>query len=172
MFRCTPDPFAQAQADSLATARQHLVALQVILAADSQARDSAARVNARNAVVAAQAKRQSSRADSLASELRAVLGGIRRADFDTILALKDSTINELTGQNTSLAAIVTLLDTRLAVADSGLAARDALLDAYKTQLTDALKRGTSKFACVGGLSVAGGFGGTATGIGATCGFKL
>jgi len=162
----TVDPHALEQADSLAAARQHILALKVILAADSAARDSAAKVNARNAVLAATAKRQAARGDSIAGELRAVLGGVRRADFDAYVATRDSADANYQSQISSLQTIVTFLSVRLSVADSAVAARDKLLDAYKVQLDAALKRGSPR--CLLGPGATVGIHGWALGAGITC----
>jgi len=167
LFRCTSDPFAQERADSLAAVRQHLVAAEVARARDdSTARDSIATLDAERRQLAASADRLSRRADSLAADLRAVLGGVRRADFDSIIALKDSVTTLQSAQIASLTAALGLATRHWQVADSAAWSWRTLQEGTALQLREALKRGNPR--CIIGPSATVGFHGYALGAGVTC----
>jgi hypothetical protein len=167
VFHPRTDPLAQERADSLAAARQHLVAAEVARARDdSTARDSISRL--RNAVGRASlvASRLSRRADSLAADLRSVLGGVRLAAFDSLMAVTDSVHKADSAQITSLQSALAIAERRWYIADSAAVQWRTLQEGTALQLRDALKRGNPR--CILGPSATVGLHGYALGAGVTC----
>jgi hypothetical protein len=165
LFRCKPDPMAQFRADSLATARQHLLAGDVWRAhSDSVAQDSIAKLTAHARSAATKVTQLQKRADSLTAVLRTV--GIS-PDVQAILAVKDSALSQEMGIVENLKVSVTLLSTRLAAADSAVFSWRTLQEGTALQLQDALKRGSGP-RCIIGPGATIGWRGYAVGLSVTC----
>lgn len=155
---------AEQRADSLATARQHLVAADSLrLHADSMARDNVTKLGTLVTKLGTRATVANVRADSLA--------GIAHDSGAAYVALK-AVVAAQQDQIDALEKSVAIFHALFHSADSSATAWRNLANAATAQLTASLKRAAPRLACVGGAGVTAGLGGSAVGLGVTCGLRI
>ena len=161
---------AKQSEDSLArvtASRDSLDKLKVV--ADGAARDSIAKLLQRTALSKVQVRTLSRRADSLVARLNLTIGDSLIRDA---LAVKDSNIAVLALSVSDIQNALGLSNARWWVADSAASAWRSIATNAQSQLRAAIKRSAPRFACVGGVGLSAGLGGSAGGLTVACGYRF